>query len=354
MSMRTGIMITTSSPQKPEIKSTRRDRYKPTAMSAASMGKALVLIATSCAALSNQPASLTRSAPVQLTRIRLSGRLGNRKERAVALNYRDSDEDQPITFRVANDKLVASAFASKNNNKPTRWISVQEVTSNLTRPYRSNHDKQQENMDEYLEYVEKRYSRIHRRSSVPKQQSHFPGKALISTFVLQSSDSLPSSSTPQSTEDDPLNALGLSSLASARLRQRLTVPREFRDEHSVLTFSSETVVQLLSPLLAMKPSATMNNTTKIGGRLAPSTSLSFTSQFQLMFQTLKRVTEAFVTVSRILANFTARAIPKIIEKGGFRHSIRMASAVSFAILFMFRPLFRGAMKNTPSGISFQV
>lgn len=351
-------MTTSPTVQKSEIKSMRRDRNKPNAMSAASMGKALVLIATSCAALSNQPMSVTRHGSVQSTRVRLNGRLSNRKERSVKLNYRDSDEDQPITFRVANDELVATAFASKKSNKPspssTRWLSVQELTSNLARPRQSIHDKQQENMDEYLEYVEKRYSRIHRRSSAPKQKNHFPGKSLISTFVLQSGDNLSSPSPSPSTEDDPLNALGLSSLASSRLRQRLNVPREFRDEHSALTFSTETVVLLLSPLLANNPLSTMNNITEIGDRLAPSTSLSFTRQFQLTLHTMKRATEAFVTVSRILANFTARAIPKIIEKGGFRHSIRMASAASFAILLMFRPLFRVAMKNTPSRFTFQV
>lgn len=322
-------------------------------MSAASMGKALVIFATSCAALSSQPTRTSTSTPSPIHhhgKGRFRGSLishrNDKIECTVALNYRDSDEDQPASFQFANDKALASAIASNKKvntsaSTPTRWISIPEFTSRF--PQAGPQDEQQENMDEYLEYVEKRYSRMNRRSTVSKPlEFHFPGKSLIFTYFFHSE-----SPATAPTEKDPLDVLGLGSLASERLRQRLHVPREFRDEMSSLFSSTETAVLLLSPLILRKLPSNTSANTEIGGRLASSVSLSFVSQLQLMMNSFKRLTAAFVTALKIMANFSSRVMTQILDNGGIRHTVRMASVASFAILLMFRPLFKGALKNTP-------
>ena len=146
--------------------------------------------------------------------------------------------------------------------------------------------------------------------------------------------------------EDPLNVLGLSNLASARLRQRLHVPRDLRREVSLLTTSTENAVNLFNHYVR---TPTSNNSTpiQIGGRLAAFVSLSFLGQLKLMINTLITFTKALITSLKIMANFASRAIPEILNNGGFGHSVRMVSVVSIAIILMFRPLLKGTFNNTP-------
>ena len=82
-----------------------------------------------------------------------------------------------------------------------------------------------------------------------------------------------------------------------------------------------------------------------GGRTSSYTSLSFTAQFKLLFSTLRNVTLAFVNTMQILTSFASRMVSEVLDKGGFRRSIRLMSIVPIMLVFMFKPLFRGAMKQ---------
>mmetsp|Transcript_5211 Transcript_5211/g.9205 ORF Transcript_5211/g.9205 Transcript_5211/m.9205 type:complete len:253 (+) Transcript_5211:250-1008(+) len=143
---------------------------KPTAMSAASMGRALVLLATPCAAFQTSH-SIAPSAIRPHHRSFASGsrfqQWTSRRhsfDRDGALRYRDGHEDQPMDMQIANDSAVAQHVSTVANRRastpthswisPVRWLSSSSATTEVV-------DERQVAMDEYLDYVEKRYSRLH-------------------------------------------------------------------------------------------------------------------------------------------------------------------------------------------------
>lgn len=372
------------------------------ATSPAAMGKALVLLATSCAALSSGPPipvgrrgivsqqqrSAAQHSVTKAGRFHQMNGGSNAPHSMVALHYRDGDEDQPLNMQAANINAVNSASTS--------------ATEQLV-------------MDEYLEYVERRYSRMHpkHRPQQPTSSKNItrprvvldfdlPRKIFLSTLAFHRSPPSPLASLGQlrrlsrqavvlslkqptvastdsydraaavsarhvpqeDEEEDPLNVLGLSSLASARLRQRLHVPREFRDEYMQLTTTSASAVNFINHYMHLSdhtPKASSPATSaatgataatneaeavvNLGGRTSSYISLSFTVQFQLLLATLNRIASAFVHTIKIMTAFSSRMFSEILDKGGFGHSVRMMSVTSVAILFMFKPLFQGAFKQ---------
>lgn len=271
-------------------------------ISASSMGKALVLLATSCAALSTGRPVPTRAG------------LGR--------------SDTSLNYRSLNDYEMMARLPSRSNDVS---IDIKVATPQTRRIIRAKPVVQDEQivMDEYLEYVEKRYSRMHRRNSISKPTAFvFPTK-MISTMVYQ---------TP--VDNEALKALGLTGLISERLRTRLHVPREFRNEQE----SAVNFFHYFSPKEAEKTSAVAESSVA-SGRLAPHVSLSFAAQFALMMESLRKILTAYMTSLKVMGSFFARAVPAILEKGGLRHSVKMMSVASLAVLLMFRPLFKGFMKQ---------
>lgn len=263
-------------------------------------------------------------------------------------------------------------------------------------------------MDEYIEYAERRYSRMHPRHQRQQQQRqqqqqqrvsgarrskaklildfHLPRKIFLSIIALQTpQQTSPASSsannnrpaaaaaaaaTEEEEEEDPLIALGLSGLASPRLRQRLHVPRDLRDEHTLLTSGATGAVNFIAHYCASAaaastgaaaPSAPGNAATAktstaavpdgqekqqlSGGRNASYASLSFPEQLRLLKSTLSRLVLAFARTLALLASFATRAFSAVLEGGGFRTTARAAAAMAVAIVLMFRPLFGGAMRQ---------
>lgn len=275
-------------------------------ISASSMGKALVLLATSCAALSTGRPVPTRAD------------LGR--------------SDTSLNYRSLNDYEMMTRLPSRSNDVPVvSSIDIKVATPQTRRIIRTKPVVQDEQivMDEYLEYVEKRYSRINRINSISKPTaSVFPTK-MISTIVHQ---------TP--VDNEALQALGLTGLISERLRTRLHAPREFRNEHE----SAVNFFHYFSPKEAEKTSAVAESSVS-SGRLAPHVSLSFAAQFALMMESLRKILTAYMTSLKVMGSFFARAVPAILEKGGLQHSVKMMSVASLAVLLMFRPLFKGFMKQ---------
>lgn len=325
----------------------------------------------------------------------------------VALHYRDGDADQPLDMQANNQRSIDEAAASKEVATPTRdsrqqhhfgvsmpqfmlfaLPSIKVVMPSTPPP--SKEDEQQIVMDEYIEYYERRYSRLHpehrrhaRRQnhqtpSFPKVVMDFPlpRNIFLSMLALHNNRSPTASSTHPKTsaasapeaegddteeEEDPLNRLGLSSLASARLRQRLQVPVDLRDEHTLLTSGTTSAVNFYHSMMHHNSSPTRRSSvaasaaaTTTGGAVASSAEggrqssyigLSFPGQVQLLVKTMLRLTLAFKNTIKILTAFASRMFSEVLEKGGFRHSVRMMSVASVAVLLMFRPLFKGAMRQ---------
>ena len=407
----------------------RRGNSTANATSPLAMGKALVLTITvgSAAAFSGG----SSNSAIQTQRISTSRRIhhtlpnynrhflhnpnhsNNEFHTIGALHYRDGDEDQSSSMRVANRSAVDEATGSNtattiSTETPTHSSSSRGVSKvNLFMPivglmpsmpsvpsqHSVEEDKEQLAMDQYLEYLDRRYSRLKPTSShnkrpkggvimdiPPIRKIFFSTLSLHKLPVLTAAafGSFSSISSPEEERkkkakvsrevrrealrrnghesEDALKSLGLSSLASARLQQRLHVPRDLRDEYMSLTSGTTNAVNFINhivhlndvPVILSPKKADKNKAVTVdmeGGRTSSYTSLSFTAQFKLLFSTLRNVTLAFVNTMQILTAFASRMVSEVLDMGGFRRSVRLMSIVPIMLVFMFKPLFRGAMKQ---------
>ena len=353
---------------------TKRGRRRA-AVSAATMGKALaaaILASSSCGAAFHSPTPCHNG-------IVGAGLLRTHDQPStVALHYRYGSETDQIPIRM---QAEANESVEEKTGRQSVWriVSLPQLTF-LRTPSRPVNDDQQSVMDEYLEFVDRRYSRIHAENSAGSSSRqrrpsvvldfHLPRKIFFSTLALHRGQSVPptaassstrrtmTASSPQALSE--LNALGLSDLASARLRQRLQAPRDLRDEFTAASYildylpspsfeaaalAAQSKRQAPTPAPVMSGSTTSVAQPEVGGRVSSFSNVGAVAQFQLMMQTLRKFFHAFATAMKIMANFASRAIPEILEKGGFRHSCKMMTAATLALLFMFKPLFKGAMKS---------
>eukprot|EP00985_Skeletonema_marinoi_P008807 scaffold4024_cov208-Skeletonema_marinoi.AAC.3 len=146
----------------------------------------------------------------------------------------DTMEDQPILMQLANGNLAATegTIVSSSASSFLQMMAAQ--------------DNDLSAMDEYLEYVDKRYARMHPHQ-VSLSSSSSPA-AVVAAAVHMSTTSTTSSTTAATTIDDkaPLKKLGLSRLASAQLRHRL---RQQHAKNSVtMTLLVRYVSRFLKPL----------------------------------------------------------------------------------------------------------
>jgi len=382
---------------------------------------ALVLLATSCAALSGngptiaigQRAAASATARAQRDGLRMGRlhhpaikRVDDAFHSMVALRYRDGHDDsinqhQPRRKRAAN--IAKRAAAPNKNQLSTPTPSHKKIKNpnqdqklRMSTPHHyfaptvrkpsvtPQEDEQQQIrdqvvMDEYIEFYERRYSRLH---PSPRHRQHrvildlhlpMPGKSFLShhdnedkVSQSQEDEGLAANVEEEEDEDDPLQVLGLSKLASPKLRQKLQHVRHgLRQEHELRASSFHFFAHLYggSPdheaivtKLASKSKATIhqaadpsesldNNHNLPIGRTSSYASLSFRDQLSLLGATLNHLFMAFVRTMTILAAFASRTFSQILEGGGFRHSVRMMSVTCVAVVLMFRPLFRGALKQ---------
>lgn len=348
---------------------TTTKRSRRAAISAATMGTALatILASSSCQAFQSPTPCHVGSVGAGLLRT-------NEQHCTVTLHYRYGGDTNEMPIRMQAETKTSA----EKTNRQSGWrlVSLPQLTFLKTASGPVN-DDQQNVMDEYLEFIDRRYSRIHKKnaggvSTSPQRRPkvvldfQLPRKIFFSTLALHqrgqnvsvrtavaaSSTAMTSSSSPQALSE--LNALGLSDLASARLRQRLQAPRDLRDEYTaasyILDYLPSPAFEAAMPTQhgaspSASPAATAVAQPAVGGRVSSFSNVGAVAQYQLMIHTLRKFVRAFATAMKIMGNFASRAIPEILEKGGFRHSCKMMTAASLALLFMFKPLFKGAMKS---------
>jgi len=335
------------------------------------------------------PASHYHYQPLRSRRTKCRRRLAPAPT-ATALHYRDGDADQSLTMQAMNQSAVDEATAAEGDDNsasashkssPCVQASTEEfVTSptghrNLPIMIMSNHfaksmiairsmmmmtphqqdtitpallhDEQQQQMqqqqlvmDEYLEFVQRRYNRLHiitpkqsqqqrhhSKSSSSHQQQTRPKTNLFLSTLMLSNRPLPLLSQPtdqmmvvDELEEDPLEALGLSELASARLRQRLHV-----HVHPTNTVEFVNYKVLPSP-------ATLN---MMRTQDMISTTLAHHSLVIGARQQIKNLLESF---HRITCSFLYALL---VEGGGLRHTARILSVLSVVLAaFVSRHVFK--------------
>jgi len=213
----------------------RRKQQQPT-----SMGRALLLL--SIATTSN---AFTSCSPSTITQLRCNS----------ALQYRyGNDDNQPsIDMKQFNINSAAMHRRRRSHHMSSRPLSKPTTKTPLPSPptQRPTIELEQE-MDEYIEYLDRRYTRMHD----PKRS---PSKIVYKYFNLQGkiiSSLLPSpttSSGSSNNKDHTIKILGLSGLASKRLRQRLhvvssnTSSRRSTNKKAVSTRSSRSSLAIVRP-----------------------------------------------------------------------------------------------------------
>lgn len=125
-----------------------------------------------------------------------------RRTSATAID--DAIMDQPILMQLANGNLAV-----------TEGTIVSSSASSFLQMMAAQH-KDLSAMDEYLEYVDKRYARMH-----PPSPPVASPVVATTTHMLSTTTATTTTTTTANNEQAPLKALGLSRLASAQLRHRL-------------------------------------------------------------------------------------------------------------------------------------
>lgn len=148
------------------------------------------------------------------------------------LRYRYSSQDideQPILMQLANG-IVAGTQGTIVTSSASAYLQMMEAKEDI-----------QSAMDEYLEYVDKRYG--HMKSTVqpvPKNNGTNQGVSTITVnYPALSTDDY-----EQEGEDPPLQALGLSRLASPQLRYKL---EKEQDERTNVTRIARYFSRFLGP-----------------------------------------------------------------------------------------------------------
>lgn len=371
----------------------RRASTKPS-LSAMSLGRALLLCASATTALNASRPVTVRS---NRTSRRESAKSTRRSRRpigqiapypSVGLYYRDGNEDQTADMRSSSVAAVEKAIRqSKRSAAVEVSATPQSVTSprcsgyftlfsitfpNVVRlPPATEIDERQAQLDEYVKFSHARYSRLHagesrEKSDVnrsgPKRRPRslldlsLPKKMLFSFLAVQTRSVKPMvEGHPQ--EEDPLQVLGLSGLASERLKQRLHTKRDLdltsvdvayqllsqrmmAATASTPAVPSEWLVPVTSP-----PSPDPLRTATEGGRTTSYVSASPLSQLRLLISTLKSFTAALAETTAILWRFAVRVVREVLAKGGFRHSLRMMSVASVALVLMIKPIMQSSMSQ---------
>lgn len=181
----------------------RRKQQQPT-----SMGRALLLLSIATTS-TNAFTSCSTSA--------ISTTIINQQSKS-ALQYRYGNDDyQPIDIQQFNINSAAMHRRRRSHHMSSRRPS--KPTPSPSPPTQRPTIELEQEMDEYIEYLDRRYTRMH-----PKRS---PSKIVYKYFNLQGkilSSLLPSpTSSGSSNKDHTIKILGLSGLASKRLRQRLHV-----------------------------------------------------------------------------------------------------------------------------------
>eukprot|EP00985_Skeletonema_marinoi_P023224 scaffold15298_cov73-Skeletonema_marinoi.AAC.1 len=203
---------------------TATKRGRRAAISAATMGKALatiLLTSSSCEAFQ-------RTAGTGLVRT-------HDQHCTVALHYLYGDENDPMPILMQPE--INDTVEKTDRQSVWRLVSLPQLTFLNQKTASGPVNDEQSVMDEYLEYVDRRYSRIHEKTAAASSSRQrrprvvldfqLPRKIFFSTLALHqrgqnasattaaavSASTTMTASSPQALAE--LNALGLSDLASA-------------------------------------------------------------------------------------------------------------------------------------------
>ena len=291
--------------------------------------------------------------------------------RQTSLGYRDGDDDQSATQRMQHRQAVSSSTASLRN--PAQDVPAAASDSKrpgflslLARPRRrkitarNNHtDVEHFKLDEYLEFIDKRYKRMHgsdygqKVSSVSlRRQASEGSKKTFSTktpsnakeedngistawnWLVQGSSTTEEdcecdAACQEQKRQDALEVLGLAGLASAELlrKHQLPVP----EEAAILPIGTATTGPSIAS--STKIIDVQLTTTSNTGRLSlVATQHRLTRLTTLMALTIRSMLYKTMVTALLATKTLLSTLPaKVGEMAGGRKTVKMASAVALGV-----------------------
>lgn len=313
------------------------------------------------------------------------------RRRQTSLGYREGDADQSTAQRAQNERAVASTSAASLPN-PARQGSDSEskrpgflslLTGGRRRrkiTARNNHtETEQVNLDEYLEFIDRRYKRMHEddsgqkvssvslrrqaseeeskktfgRKSPSDNQEGDNGVSTTMNWLMQSSSNAAGSdcgcdaACQERKRRDALEVLGLAGLASAELlrKHQLPVP----EEAAVMPIRTSTTgpsIASSTNIIDVQPTTTASSAGRLSVVDTQHRLVRFTTLLALTIRSIlyKTMITAFLTTKIVLS--TIPTLPaKVGEMAGGRKTVKVATAVALGIFcVVVKPLALLALK----------
>jgi hypothetical protein len=210
---------------------------------------------------------------------------------------------------------------------------------------------EQDNVDEYLEFLDRRYNRLH------EEKEQKPFSAI--DWLLQGHSSDPETLTSKQQKEDALYVLGVAGLASQKLLQKHPqLSSEHNNDDTITTTAVEATTMTIEALNAL---ATSTDEVTFGHLFIKKVLVPFAKLLYFVHRRkqifLNIQAERSREFTSKVARSTARIVlfgPKtlakfILEVGGGKPNITSAVALASALVVLARPVFRAVVTEGSVG-----
>jgi hypothetical protein len=261
---------------------------------------------------------------------------------ATRLNYRDGDEHEPQVRQKETIEDLQDQEAAK------WWRSVFQPA-----PASSHEDEQQQVVDEYLEFLDKRYKRLHEKE---KKKPEPAAKKFSALSWLTADKSDPIS---QQQEEDALYVLGVAELASERLLQKhhgalqqykRKVPAQEtkKDDELVIDAESEPVEDtdvVLDESSKVRKALAFATLPEAGRKVLRSVS---DRRKALIAYQEKKVVSALLLAFKTTLDAPVKAARLLWNLGGGKKTIALTVSAFITVFLVVRPVAQAVMSEATS------
>jgi hypothetical protein len=252
------------------------------------------------------------------------------------LQYRDDHED--------------TVTAESSNSSTNKWWG--NVFSSVDAEIE---DENQEVVDEYLEFLDRRYRRLH--NSEPEEEKPKPFSAL--SWLIQGSPNRNDVVQSKQQEEDALYVLGVAGLASQKLRQKHHVTH-----HEQEPTAATAVQERPSPILdesSNQVAAKNFSESQIGSTIAKEVVLPVLRVFYIIEHRKQLFVRAQVQNLRAVLTLMAKPIAKtliqgpistakaVFKVGGGKKHLALTFTAAYTVFFLLRPMLQVVVMESPAG-----
>eukprot|EP00567_Pseudictyota_dubia_P000719 CAMPEP_0197464358 /NCGR_PEP_ID=MMETSP1175-20131217/63981_1 /TAXON_ID=1003142 /ORGANISM="Triceratium dubium, Strain CCMP147" /LENGTH=371 /DNA_ID=CAMNT_0043000337 /DNA_START=9 /DNA_END=1124 /DNA_ORIENTATION=+ len=293
------------------------------------------------------------------------GKTSRRAPSRSQLRYRDGDDDESTSRRIEHSYAVSHVRLPAAPSKTLRrWFGSVVSPSDCSRtPLPSSsckNGREQYVLDDYLEFVDKRYHRLHdeNEAETPKVD----GRAGINTAWNWLKAQTPGNELEEDRRsEDALCVLGLAELASAELLQKHHLPVPESVSHRVAfqvtspvidaQASSEESIENLCTVSVAHPSTDTRTTNGRIASLSAGVSVLHRMHVRMMAIASLRIRAAVFSSMRAMSQSSvaaikslSKAVPALVAMAGGAKTLKTAAVLATALMVFLRPLTRVALE----------